>query len=148
MIMPTVYYMNHRSVTEWMIYRFIVSELLAVCGCLLVCGGYLARKMAVLALGEGAPGAAPYGRLSAFFSSRVFKIVPLALFLVGGILVLPSFVELIRTGATYEHWSRFIAMSCLYSIAMILMVTRVIDKILDLLADRLNYLQTDQDFSH
>ena len=73
--------------------------------------------------------------------------MPLALFLAGGLLVLPSFVELIRTGATYEHWSRFVAMSSLYSIAMVLWVTRVIDMILDLLAERIHYLQSDQDFS-
>jgi glycosyltransferase involved in cell wall biosynthesis len=145
MIMPAAYYLQHRSVTEWMIYRFIVSELLGACGCLLICGGCLAGKMVALALAQGRDKGNPYGRFSAFLSSPFFKFVPLTLILAGGLLVLPSFVELIRTGATYEHWSRFIAMSFLFSIAIILVVTRIIDRILDLVADRLEYLQADQE---
>jgi hypothetical protein len=59
----------------------------------------------------------------------------------GGLLVLPSLVQLARTGATYEHWSRFIAMSFLFSVAIILLTTRACDYILDLLEDRLEFLR-------
>jgi fucose permease len=59
----------------------------------------------------------------------------------GGLLVLPSFLELVRTGATYEHWSRFIAMSFLFSLAIILLTTRACDYILDLLESRLEFLR-------
>ena len=60
----------------------------------------------------------------------------------GGLLVLPSFFQLVRTGATYEHWSRFIAMSFLFSVAIILVTTRICDHILNLLGDRLDFLRT------
>jgi len=66
--------------------------------------------------------------------------VPSALTAIGVALVIPSFLELVRTGATYEHWSRFIAMSFFCSIALILVVTRAIDYVLQLVADRLAYL--------
>ena len=53
---------------------------------------------------------------------------------------MPSFLQLVRTGATYEHWSRFIAMSLCFSVAIILVTTRACDYILGLLEDRLDYL--------
>jgi hypothetical protein len=55
----------------------------------------------------------------------------------GGLLVLPSFLELVRTGATYEHWSRFIAMSFCWVLASIIAVTGVIDYVLGLLGTQL-----------
>jgi len=60
----------------------------------------------------------------------------------GGWLVLPSLLELVRTGATYEHWSRFIAMTFLYAVAVILIVTRAIDYVLGLIEERLAYLKS------
>jgi hypothetical protein len=56
-------------------------------------------------------------------------------------LVAPSFVELVRTGATYEHWSRFIAASVLVSVSIILIVTRVLDYTIDLLEARMAFVR-------
>ena len=53
-----------------------------------------------------------------------------------------SFVQLVTTGATYEHWSRFIVMSFLVSAALILSVTRLLDYTLGLIETRLEYLKT------
>jgi hypothetical protein len=64
------------------------------------------------------------------------------LLVLGGALVAPSFLELVRTGATYEHWSRFIAMGVAVGVALTLVVTRVVDFSLDLLRDRLTYLRS------
>ena len=63
------------------------------------------------------------------------------MFVVGGALVMPTVFELVRTGATYEHWSRFIAMSTLVSCGLILVVARLFDHCLNLLADRVAYLK-------
>jgi hypothetical protein len=71
------------------------------------------------------------------FSGRVVWVVPPVLLLVGGLLVLPSFFELVRTGSTYEHWSRFIAMSFCWVLAAIIGVTKVIEYVLDLLGAQL-----------
>ena len=73
-----------------------------------------------------------------FFGSRFFWAVPAALFLVGGWLVLPSFLDLVRTGATYEHWSRFIVMSTMFSCALILLVSKLIEYSLLLMAAQLS----------
>ena len=47
-----------------------------------------------------------------------------------------------RTGGTYEHWSRFIAASVCVGVSLTLLVTRVFDYSLDLIAARLRYLRT------
>ena len=59
--------------------------------------------------------------------------------LLGGWMVLPSFLDLVRTGATYEHWSRFVVMSAVAEIALMLVMTRVMDYTIDLIAAQLNY---------
>jgi hypothetical protein len=72
-----------------------------------------------------------------WFSGRLIWAVPPVLLIGGGLLVLPSFLELVRTGATYEHWSRFIAMSFCWVLAAIIAVTKVIEYVLDLLGAQL-----------
>ncbi|HYM11436.1 MAG TPA: glycosyltransferase family 2 protein [Bryobacterales bacterium] len=142
MVMPAAYYLAHRSVLEWMIYRFVVADLAGASACLLFCSSYLSRKIVDMTLSnEVEPDPKP-AFIAKFFSSSWFWLAPLLLFLAGGLLVLPSFLELVRTGATYEHWSRFIAMSFLFSVAIILLVTRVMDYVLGLIEGRLSYFRS------
>jgi hypothetical protein len=58
-------------------------------------------------------------------------------------LVLPSFLQLVRTGGTYEHWSRFIAASVLVGVSLTMLVARVLDFTLDLLSARLAFLREE-----
>ncbi len=143
MLFPILYYFRTRTVAEWMIYRFVVSSLFGTIACLLFSAGHLCRRIVYLVL---------FNRcrdlrqdiLGRFLNLHIFWYVTFFLFLVGGLLVLPSFKELVLTGATYEHWSRFIVMSFLYSIAVILIGTKVIDYSLNLLAARLDYLNRQE----
>ena len=59
----------------------------------------------------------------------------------GGSLVLGSLLELLETGSTYEHWSRFIVMTSCFSTSAILLVTRCIDYVLGLVRVRVSYWQ-------
>jgi glycosyltransferase involved in cell wall biosynthesis len=140
MIYPTIYYLLHRKVLEWMIYRFVVSNLLGTSACLLFCAGYFCGKIVDLAL---FPHSArdPGGWVGALLNAAWFWLVPLSLFFIGGLFVLPSFRELIATGSTYEHWSRFIAMAFLYSIAIILIGSKIIDYFLDMVIKRLKDIE-------
>jgi len=140
-LMPTRHYLAQRKVEEWMIYRFVVSHLAATTACLLLCSSYLAARVADIVL-QGHSRVTRFGMK--FFYSRAFWIVPAACFTLGGILVIPSFLALVRTGATYEHWSRFIAMSVFFSFAFILLVTRMVDYAISLLAERDAYLRTQR----
>lgn len=143
MARPILYYAEHHRVQEWMIYRFLVSQVLGTIAALFLCASYLTAKMVRIALRAGERSR---DRVRApLLRSRLLWLVPAACFLVGGALVLASFLELVRTGETYEHWSRFVAMSFFWSVGSIFAVTLVIDYVLDLLAAQLAYdRQTDQ----
>jgi glycosyltransferase involved in cell wall biosynthesis len=134
MLTPTAHYVKYRSVEEWMIYRFVVSHLAGTLAALLLCASYLTGRMVAIALTRGRR-----NLLDWFFASWLVWAVPPILLIVGGLLVLPSFLELVRTGATYEHWSRFIAMSFCWVVASMVAVTGVIDYVLGLLGTQLAY---------
>ncbi len=140
MIFPIYYYLKTRTVAEWMIYRFVVSNLLGTSACLFFCAGYLTRKIVDLVLFNRKP-SLDSGWLHAVFDRLLSWYVPLGLFLIGGLLVMPSFKELITTGATNEHWSRFIVMSFLLAVGAILVGTRMLDYSINLMAARLEYLR-------
>lgn len=132
MMRPILYYLEHLRVQEWMIYRFLVSHVLGTIAALLLCASYLTAKIVKIAR----PATEVRSRL---LTSRLFWLVPAVCFFAGGVLVLASFLELLRTGETYEHWSRFVAMSFFWSIGSIFAVTRIMDYVLDLLAAQLAY---------
>jgi glycosyltransferase involved in cell wall biosynthesis len=132
MLYPILYYVENRRVQEWMIYRFLVSEVLGTIAALMLCASYLTAKIVKIAR----PGGEARSRL---LTSRLFWLIPGVCFFAGGALVLASFLELLRTGETYEHWSRFVAMSFFWSIGSIFAVTRIMDYVLDLLAAQLAY---------
>jgi glycosyltransferase involved in cell wall biosynthesis len=142
MIVPTVHYLSHRTVEEWMIYRFIVSELAGTGACLLLCTAYLTRRIVDVTVFFDPRTTTSVGRLRSAFRSRWFWAAPLLLLAMGAGLVVYSFLERVTTGVTYEHWSRFIAMSFLFAVALILTVTRIIDYFLDLVTERLTYLRS------
>ncbi len=142
MVMPTAYYLRDRSVQEWMIYRFVVSHLAGTLASLLFCASYLIQKMVKIALPDETHRNTRRSVLEWFFSSRLVWVVAPTLLVAGGLLVLPSFLELVRTGATYEHWSRFIAMSFCWSVAFILIVTWMVDYTLGLITAQLAFIRS------
>ena len=137
MITPTVYYLEYRAVQEWMIYRFIVSHLAGTLAALLLSASYLTDRIVGIVLTKDGSKRRHAKLLEWFFSNKLGWYAPAILLIGGGALVLSSFLELVRTGATYEHWSRFIAMSFSWSVAFIMVVTRVIDYVLGLLEAQL-----------
>jgi glycosyltransferase involved in cell wall biosynthesis len=139
MLTPTAYYLRHHAVQEWMIYRFVVSHLAGTLAGLLLCASYLTGRMVAIALMDVEAKRASRNLLDWFFSTWLPSLLPPILLLGGGLLVLPSFLELVRMGSTYEHWSRFIAMSFCWILASIIAVTAVIDYVLGLLSAQLAY---------
>jgi glycosyltransferase involved in cell wall biosynthesis len=137
---PILYYYRNRSLAEWMIYRFLVSDLSGIAGCLCFCASYLTSRLTAIALAEESAGAK--SRLSTWlFQTRWFWTVPAGFCLIGGSLVISSLFDRLTTGMTYEHWSRYVVMSFCFAVAIILSVTRIIDYVLNLVASRLEYLK-------
>ncbi len=137
---PAVYYLRHHRVLEWMIYRFLVSHLLGIGAVLCVCASYLSKRIIEIALAEEV-GSRKASDWETFFRGGWFWTVNAVLAAAGGSLVLGSFLERLETGSTYEHWSRFIVMTSCFSAMAVLLVTRSLDYVLDLVRERAAYWQ-------
>lgn len=139
MSVPTVYYWNTRTVADWMIYRFIVAELIACLACLFLCGGHVAQVVVSIAL----PFESGLQRLpwtARVFRSRWFWLLPLTFGACAVFLLSKAFLGYIHSGSVYAHWSRFIVASfCVFTGAAAL-VTRTVDYLLTLVHDRVRYL--------
>jgi glycosyltransferase involved in cell wall biosynthesis len=140
---PAVYYLRNRHVLEWMIYRFVVADLATTSGTLLLLASYLARRVVQLVLQLPDEDFLFHRLVGRFLHGPWLWIVVTTFVLFATILVLPSFLELVRTGGTYEHWSRFIAASVLVGVSLTMLVARVLDYTLDLLAARLAFLREE-----
>ncbi|HWB82796.1 MAG TPA: glycosyltransferase family 2 protein [Bryobacteraceae bacterium] len=139
MAQPTWYYVQHRAVPQWMIYRFLVSDLFGIGAVLLFSASYLAYRMVSIALTHEVTES--YRHWSALiFRSRWFWFLPAAFTAVGAALVWHSVLQRLRTGGTYEHWSHYVVMTFFFSAALILLVTRGIEYVLSLVAERVQYL--------
>lgn len=141
MISPTLFYLREHRVEEWMIYRFLVGELLSTIAILIWCVTYLGRKAADISLSSD-PGQDKYhGIWGWLFSRRWVWLVPIGLLVIGAWLVWPAFIQYLRTGEVTEHWSRFVAMMFFFSTAAVIAVCKIVDHCLNLLAERLAYLK-------
>lgn len=141
MVPPVIYYGQHHSVLEWMIYRFVVAQLAGISGLMLFGASYLTARMVNLTISRQSGVSEPLstGVIRYFLHRRVPYAAAGLLIATGTALVVPSFLELVRTGATYEHWSRFIVMSSLDLTGILLLILKGVDAVLDLLAERLAY---------
>ena len=100
-----------------MIYRFVVADLATNSGMLLLAASYLARRIVQMVL-QLPKEDFLFHRLVASYLRGPWVWAVVGVFVsTAAALVAPSFVELAKAGATYEHWSRFIAASVLLSSA-------------------------------
>ncbi|PWT99261.1 MAG: glycosyltransferase family 2 protein [Terriglobia bacterium] len=143
MISPILYYLETRTVAEWMIYRFLVSDLFGITACLLFAASYLTDRMVSIAL-TGEIAGRERKLTNRLFRSRWFWAWPAGLAVIGGLLVMASVLRWLSTGATYEHWSRYVVMTFCFSAAVVLSVTRGIEYVLSLVAERVKYLHDQQ----
>jgi hypothetical protein len=134
MVTPVVGYLGQRAVAEWMIYRFLVSQLLGTVAFLLLGANYLSGRIVELWRGRSRPPSAlarVFGRL--LRGTPGWTIV--ALLLVAAMaLVAPGLRDLVTTGHVTLHWSRFVAMAFFGQIAALTLLFKGIGYGLDLVA--------------
>ena len=148
LILPsTVFYLEHRRVLEWMIYRFVVADLATYSGVLLLFASYLSRRIVQMVLQLPREDFLFHRVVAAYLRGPWVWAVTGVCVSTAAALVAPSFVELVKTGATYEHWSRFVAASVLVGVSLTMLVTRVLDFTLDLLEARLAFLRNEPEES-
>jgi glycosyltransferase involved in cell wall biosynthesis len=103
---PLEFYLQHRMIEEWMIYRFVVCSLLGAWGFLLLCATALSWRMADL--GRPRRRAAPFwpALIARSFDGKfglAFIGITTAISLA---LEYPGISEYFRTGHVTMHWSR------------------------------------------
>ncbi len=137
MASPVLYYIQNRSLEETMIYRILVSNLLATIAVLSMCTAYLAKQMTKVAIGQEIGDTRSL--VDIFFAGVGSWIVAVFLLGLGLVLVVNSFFERWTTGHTLEHWSRFVAMTFCLTTGITILLTKGVDKVLTLLRDRVHY---------
>jgi Glycosyl transferase family 2 len=146
MLPPLLHYLRTRTVAEWMIYRFVVSHLLGTAGILCLSLAYLSRQIVTVSRLRPRSKSFHFRLLDRVVTGPAFWPLVLGLIVVGAVLVAPSAAELIATGATNEHWSRFLVTSFCLTAAAILLATKVMAYCLRLVEERIEYFErTDAD---
>jgi glycosyltransferase involved in cell wall biosynthesis len=138
LVTPIYHYLSYHSVEEWMIYRVITGGIFATIGTLFLTGAYLTYKI----VSETINLAIKKNIVYRFFNSWLLWLIVFAFLGTGVGLVFHSIIDRLETGHTYEHWSRYIAMSFLVTNAFILIITKAIDYVFNPIVDRLKYLQS------
>jgi len=109
-VYPTQYYIENRSVLDWMIYRFIFISLLGSIGVSVYCATTVAEHMIELSLMRYRD----YREKTPLWYSggiKYFLILGSAVFLLSIPMIWPGLVEYLKTGHIQPHtmhWSRFI----------------------------------------
>lgn len=104
---PVEFYLLHRSVEEWMIYRFMVCGWLGSVGYQFLIAAALTDRLAGLGPRRRAGGSFGAALAAAFFSGRGVWVLAAALAAVATCLLWPAVVEYLATRHITLHWSRF-----------------------------------------
>ena len=143
MIEPTVFYLGHSYVEEWMIYRFILSSLAIMISALsLISSGISERIVNVTLFDKNDE--KEYSIVYRLLASKLIWGVIVALIIGGLSLVYNSVLERLSLGETTEHWSRYIGMLVLLALSGVLLTFKVINFFLMKVADRLNYVKKEE----
>jgi glycosyltransferase involved in cell wall biosynthesis len=129
---PIEYYLHHRSLQEWMIYRFVACMILGITGLMFISAAGLAYRMSLF-------GPAPRDGYSfwAPLIAPLFEGIPLVvaetvLMIITVVLISPGIVEYVTTAHVTLHWSRLLAAAlCMVTIAHLL-VTHVLLQVLNI----------------
>lgn len=139
MVRPLAGYFSTHTVAEWMIYRFLVSSLACQIAVLLWGAAFIARRVAAIAIHEEVREIRT--PVAKWLRSEWCWAALASIAAIAAMLVWPSAVDLWRTGHTNEHWSRFVVALGLIGTGAVILITRSIDAVLDLVEERVNYLR-------
>jgi len=143
MIEPTVFYLGHSYVEEWMIYRFILSSLAIMISALsLISSGISERIVNVTLFDKNDE--KEYSIVYRLLASKLIWGVIVVLIIGGLSLVYNSVLERLSLGETTEHWSRYIGMLVLLALSGVLLTFKVINFFLMKVADRLSYVKKEE----
>ena len=131
-VMPVEYYLSHRSLEEWMIYRLVTCLFLGLIGFMLLSATTLAYHMADLRP-RRRDGAAFWPSLVAqLFEGKALVAVIVAATATSLALLWPGIVEFVTTGHISLHWSRLMVGTFGLLLVVHALITNVMIRILSL----------------
>jgi hypothetical protein len=138
-IHPTLFYLQHFRLEEWVIYRVLMSSLLATIAGLVLCAAAVADRIAAVAHGRWAtPQTATW--LHTLFAKRTRTWTQLALIGTAFAVVMPGLIEYAETTHVQMHWSRAVLGSLLVVASVMLWITGFLLRMMD-------YIETAKDTS-
>jgi glycosyltransferase involved in cell wall biosynthesis len=126
---PIEYYLQNRSVQEWMIYRFIVAFLFGSIGFLSLSAAAIATRMTDLRLGNPDRTFWEAG-IARLFESPFSAAGVIALGVGAVALLWPGVVEYWSTGGLTMHWSRVIVAAFALLLVFQGLITRVLLRVI------------------
>jgi glycosyltransferase involved in cell wall biosynthesis len=146
---PLMYWrQGEAELLDWMIYRLLVAQALAVLAVIIWCVTYLAQKAADISLSEDPVSDRYHGILGWVFSRRWFVVLPAAIAATGVAFVWDALLSFIDKGEVTAHWTRFVALIFFLTVAGTLTLTKLADYCMNLLADRIAWIRTPDDGRH
>jgi len=143
-IYPTEYYIQHRSLLEWMIYRFAACSLLGSVGFLLLCTAVLTHRMATL--GPRRRGGDTFWApiVARLFSGKLLAVFLAVVIAVSLAFLWPGIVEFATTRRVDLHWSRLLAGSFGFLLAFQAAITGVLLQVIAIWQQKRDYDQQAQ----
>ena len=139
---PVEFYLHHRAVEEWMIYRFVAGFLVGSSGFLLLCAIALSHEMARLGPARRRTDSFWSTAISQLFQGWGMLTFVVLCFLTAMALLWPGLVEYVTTGKCHLHWSRLVVGAFCLLAAFQALVTAVLVQLVKLWATQRHVADT------
>jgi glycosyltransferase involved in cell wall biosynthesis len=127
---PVEFYLEHRSLEEWMIYRFVVCYILGSCGLMLLLATALTYRMATFGPRRRAASAFWPSLIAGVMRGPALIVLLISLVTAAGVFLWPGIVELSTEGSVSLHWSRLLAgafsLFCAFNVALFAVLMKVV----------------------
>lgn len=105
---PTEFYLAHRRIEEWMIYRFVACFLLADIGALLLSAIAVSHQMAALGPGRRPTDSFWAAFIAKTYSGKITVVLVAVYWTLAMVCLWPGIVEYVSSFTCTLHWSRLI----------------------------------------
>ncbi len=130
---PSLHWLRHRALEEWMTYRVLAAFLLGTATTILASAAVVAEQIASIAHGRPTARSGVTGLLARVFGRRAALVSSALLFAVAVAVCWPGIVEYVTTAHVQMHWSRVVLSSLLSLIALTLVTTLFLSETIDLI---------------
>ena len=143
-IYPIEFYLKHRRLEEWMIYRLITVAMCYLVASILFAACILSER--ILTIVRGRPRAPLFflGLTHRLVTPKVLRITAALLLVIAAALNYETVIQYLSTGHIDVHWSRVLIGGFLISAAAHLFVTSVLMRLTDILTQKQRWEATPQ----